>query len=128
MRRATILVAILAFVPLASAMAQVRPGERVRLPGFGQWERQPREFCGNQLNCGIPLRLDGAALQVAVPPVPIALERTEIHHEFRFGRDNLAVFIQHQGTREVVGGPYRIAGKFEAGDSLSDAVSRFVTL
>ena len=31
MRRATILVAILAFVPLASAMAQVRPGERVRL-------------------------------------------------------------------------------------------------
>ena len=31
MRHATILVAILAFVPLASAMAQVRPGERVRL-------------------------------------------------------------------------------------------------
>ncbi len=31
MRHATILVAILAFVPLASATAQVRPGERVRV-------------------------------------------------------------------------------------------------
>ncbi len=33
MRHATILVAILAFVPLASATAQVRPGERVRVSG-----------------------------------------------------------------------------------------------
>ncbi len=33
MRRATILVAILAFVPLASATAQVRPGARVRVTG-----------------------------------------------------------------------------------------------
>ena len=31
MRRATILIAILAFVPLASATAQLRPGERVRV-------------------------------------------------------------------------------------------------
>jgi hypothetical protein len=33
MRRATILVAILAFVPLTSATAQVRPGARVRVTG-----------------------------------------------------------------------------------------------
>ncbi len=33
MRHATILVAILAFVPLASATAQVRPGARVRVTG-----------------------------------------------------------------------------------------------
>ncbi len=33
MRHATILVAILAFVPLASATAQVRPGARVRVSG-----------------------------------------------------------------------------------------------
>ncbi len=33
MRHATILVAILAFVPLAGATAQLRPGERVRVTG-----------------------------------------------------------------------------------------------
>ncbi len=33
MRHATILVAILAFVPVAGATAQLRPGDRVRVTG-----------------------------------------------------------------------------------------------
>ncbi len=43
MRHATILVAILAFVPLASATAQLRPGARVRVTGH---------FCQSYSICG----------------------------------------------------------------------------
>ena len=42
MRRATILVAILAFVPVVGATAQLRPGERVRVTGH---------FCQFYSNC-----------------------------------------------------------------------------
>ncbi len=42
MRHATLLVAILAFTPLASATAQVRPGERVRVTHL--WEKSVGTF------------------------------------------------------------------------------------
>ncbi len=78
MRHATILVAILAFVPLASASAQARPGERVRVthcPPNTSCADRGYPSVGTLLSVSgdtLVLSTDGGAGQVVVPLISVS--------------------------------------------------------